>query len=96
MLFVLLLSINIATLSVTKWLKQDKIFEVIRWVLIFLIILSLLHLLFLLLLGFIHLTQPAKLTFISLFIKDAISVFFLYFSSRVFLQNALLYKQLDT
>lgn len=96
MLFIIILSINIATSSITKLLKQDKIFEVIRWVLIFLIFVSLLHILFLFLSNSISPTQSVKLNFISIIIKDAINVFLLYFISRIFLQNALLYKKLDT
>lgn len=84
MLFIIILSINIATGSITKLLKQDKIFEVIRWVLIFLIVISLLHILFLFLSNSIDNTQSMKLNLISIIIKDAINVFLIYFISRIF------------
>ncbi|GIW61306.1 MAG: hypothetical protein KatS3mg089_0158 [Patescibacteria group bacterium] len=87
MLFIIILSINIATGSITKLLKQDKIFEVIRWVLIFLIVISLLHILFLFLSNSIDNTQSMKLNLISIIIKDAINVFLIYFISRIFLQK---------
>jgi hypothetical protein len=95
MLFIMILSINIATGSITKWLKQDKIFEVIRWVLILLLVISLLHILFLFLSNSLDHTHSMKLNLISIIIKDAINVFLIYFISRIFLQNALLYKKLD-